>query len=196
MKMKDTTYTVIVLGTIPIVLVGALVFATLRPEKTASSARMLQGAIGWELMRIDGNRNGRFVEFTHESHQTYAAKDGRGCVTCHHLNLPNDNVSSCFECHKDMDKESSIFDHERHADLYKNRGAYCEECHGRDRSREKAKTCAQCHEEYTEPASSYLKVRSYQSAMHDNCIGCHRKVDAKLGQKMFTECGFCHPDAE
>lgn len=196
MKMKDKTYTIIVTASIPVVLAGALAFAALIPTGNGSTARKLQGAIGWEIMRIDGNRNGHSVEFTHESHQQLTAKNGDGCAVCHHLNLPGDNVSSCFECHKDMQKKSSIFDHEGHARLYRNKGTYCKECHGSDRSRESVKTCAQCHEEYTQPVSTYTGVRGYEPAMHGSCIACHHKEDEKLGQKMFTDCGFCHPDAE
>ncbi len=65
MKMKDKTYTIIVTASIPVVLAGALAFAAIIPTGNGSTARKLQGAIGWEIMRIDGNRNGRSVEFTH-----------------------------------------------------------------------------------------------------------------------------------
>lgn len=196
MKRKDKIYNAVVTGSIPVVLAGALAFAAFGPEGKGGTGRKLQGALGWEIMRIDGNRNGRSVEFTHESHQRLTQKNGNGCAVCHHLNLPGDNVSSCFECHKHMQKISSIFDHENHAKLLRTRGAYCEECHGSDRSRERVKACARCHEEYTGPVFTYTRVRGYESAMHGSCIACHRKEDEKLGQKMFTDCGFCHPDIE
>jgi len=196
MKISGRAYSIIAAGTIPVVFAGALAFAALHIEAKGRATQMLRGAIGWEIMRIDGNREGRSVVFTHESHQQYAAKNGAGCKACHHFNLPNDNVSSCFECHRAMKNKSSIFNHDRHARLFKSKEAYCEECHGRDRSRERVKPCVQCHEEYREPASVYGKVIGYESAMHGNCIGCHQKEDEKLGQKMYTDCGFCHPDSE
>ena len=196
MKMKDRVYRIVVLSTVPIVFASAMAFTALRTDGRNSTSQKMKGAVGWELMKIDGNRSGRSVEFTHESHQQYMEKSGEGCSVCHHLSLPDDSSSSCYECHKDMSGESSIFDHELHSRIYRGKGTHCNECHGKDRSRERAKKCAECHPDYTESTASYLKVRGYDSAMHGSCIACHRKQDEKLGQRMYTECSFCHPDAE
>ena len=196
MKIKDGVHRTIVLSSIPIVFAGALLSASVYNGDRASTKPGLRGAVGWEIMKLDANREGRSVEFTHEAHQLYMKKSGEGCVVCHHLNLPDDSSSSCYECHKDMRKESSIFDHELHTRIYKNKGAHCNECHGKDRSREKAKVCVDCHPDYTGPASLYMKVRGYESAMHGNCVTCHKKLDKKLGEPMYSECSFCHPEAE
>lgn len=194
--MKDSVYRIVVISTAPIVFACAIAFTAFRTDDRHSTSLNMKGAVGWEIMKIDGNRNGRSVEFTHESHQQYAAKGGEGCSVCHHLSLPDDSSSSCYECHKNMYAKSSIFDHEMHSRLYRGKETYCNECHGKDRSREKAKKCAECHPNYTGPTEPYLNVRGYESAMHGSCITCHKKQDEKLGQRMFTECSFCHPDAE
>lgn len=196
MKMKDSVYRVLVISTVPIVFVCAIAFTVFRTEIGNPTSQKVKGALGWETMKIDGNRNGRSVEFTHESHQKFMEKSGEGCSVCHHLSLPDDSFSSCYECHKNMSKKSSIFDHEMHARLYRAKGTYCNECHVKDRSRERAKKCVECHPNYTEQTESYLNVSGYESAMYGVCITCHKKHDEKLGQQMYTECSFCHPDAE
>jgi hypothetical protein len=50
---------------------------------------------------IDGNRNWRFVPFTHDEH---AARLGGpdSCNICHHQNVPFEQTSGCYKCHRDM----------------------------------------------------------------------------------------------
>jgi len=152
-------------------------------------AEPVKGALGWETMRLDGDRDGFYVEFSHQAH---SAMPKEGCVYCHHLSMPDDSVTPCSRCHRDMKGPVSIFNHESHAAYYKNRGKYCEECHGAVRAREHVKKCETCHQDYNRDLDYYLSARSYESAMHDRCIPCHRQQDEKLGEKMYNDCGFCH----
>lgn len=149
----------------------------------------VKDAVGWDTLRIDGNRNGRYVDFDHEAHKAIAGTGEAGCRTCHHLSMPHDGPSSCYQCHRDMEKATSVFDHNYHAKIHPENS--CRECHIGNKGQE-IKPCSACHEEYIKDIQCYLKVRGYKQALHDSCIGCHEKEDEKSGEPMLSDCGFCH----
>ena len=94
------------------------------------------GAEHLSLLSIDGNRDGRLVLFPHDYHveklvEVEGLKEQDTCGTCHHLNMPFDQNTSCCECHRDMYIPTDIFDHAFHvAKLGGNDG--CADCHDRD----------------------------------------------------------------
>ena len=179
--------------TISIMIIIFVVTAVLTglSESSGTTDNPVKDAVGWETLRIDGNRNGRYVEFDHEAHKALAGKGETGCRTCHHLSLPNDGPSSCCQCHKDMEKTTSVFDHNYHAKIHP--GNSCRECHtGNNEQGQEVKQCSVCHKEYNNDIQYYTKARGYKQAMHANCMGCHEKEDEKLGEKMLSDCGFCH----
>lgn len=179
------------IGSLMAVFACSFIFAVMNYE--CSDSATVKPARGWQLMRIDGNRNGKYVEFSHEGHQKIALKAGAGCDGCHHMNMPGDRCTACYTCHKDMLKASSIFDHAAHMNYYKKTG-YCNECHPDDRSIDNVKRCVKCHSDYTRDIRYYLSARSYTDSMHVRCNGCHQKEDAKNSEKFLSECGFCHQD--
>ncbi|MFC1601328.1 NrfD/PsrC family molybdoenzyme membrane anchor subunit, partial [Candidatus Sumerlaeota bacterium] len=69
------------------------------------------GARQAAFLKIDGNANGRLVLFPHDDHIKRLGGKPDSCAKCHHLNMPFDNNTSCFECHRDMFGETDIFDH-------------------------------------------------------------------------------------
>ena len=148
-------------------------------------------AIGRDILRIDGNRNGKYVDFDHEAHKAITGSDGTGCRTCHHLSRPHDGPSLCCQCHRDMEKVTSVFDHNYHAKIHPKNS--CRECHTGNKEQE-IKPCGICHEEYIKDIQYYLKVPGYKHALHDSCIGCHEKQDEKMGEVILGDCGFCHKD--
>lgn len=182
-------YNTLSIATLVFIIASALAFAFAFYRK--APAEPVREALGWETMRIDGDRDGFYVEFSHKTHSTMP---GEGCVYCHHLSIPGDSVTSCFRCHRDMKKPVSIFDHERHATHYKTKGKHCGECHGKKRAREYVRRCNECHKEYDRSLEYYLSARNYESAMHDRCMPCHREQDNKIGEKMYNDCGFCHSE--
>lgn len=102
------------------------------------------------LLVIDGNRNGNLVLFDHEAHRKRELEPDRpdeGCGVCHHMSMPLDRNTSCFECHRDMYEATSIFDHTVHAQaLGGNDG--CIRCHREPaavKSVATAKSCIDCH---------------------------------------------------
>lgn len=169
------------------------IFAVFFPSKTNISSNPVKDAVGWEILRIDGNRNGKYVDFDHEAHQTLTDKGRRGCRVCHHLSKPHDGPSSCYQCHRDMEKPVSIFDHNYHIRIHI-RGNSCGECHMKDKSGHNVKRCNACHDEYTRDITYYSSARGYKYSMHTLCIGCHGREDDKMGKKVFTTCSFCHGD--
>ena len=176
-----------------IITVISVIFAVSPPSKTEISSNPVKDAVGWEILRIDGNRNGRYVDFDHEAHQTLTNKGRIGCRVCHHLSKPHDGPSSCYQCHRDMKKTVSIFDHNYHIRTHIS-GNSCKECHIKDKSEQNIKRCNACHDEYNKDIAYYSSARSYKSAMHTLCIGCHGREDDKIGKKVFTKCSFCHGD--
>lgn len=181
------------IASLMIIIVISGIFAVFSTSKTKISSSPVKDAVGWEILRIDGNRNGTYVDFDHEAHKALI-KEGRiGCRVCHHLSKPHDGPSSCYQCHRDMEKTASIFDHNYHIRIYTS-GNSCEECHIKDKSEQNVKRCNTCHDGYNEDIEYYSSARGYKSAMHTLCIGCHGREDDKTGKKVFTKCSFCHGD--
>jgi len=155
------------------------------------------------LMLIDGNRDGRLVLFPHENHVA-SLGGSESCAQCHHMNMPFDEHSSCFECHRDMYVTTDIFDHESHVgNLHGNES--CARCHqdpGEIKSRETALGCAECHEDML-AADSPVNLpehelqglaTGYMDAMHGLCIRCHETtLDYFPG---FAQCANCHRDID
>lgn len=122
-------------------------------------------AVGWGTLRIDGNRNGKYMDFDHKKHKLLAGSGEAGCRTCHHLSRPNDGPSSCCGCHTSMETSAPIFNHGLHAKLHS--GNSCRECHNTGkRQGQDVKACGSCHAEYPNSNQFYMKVRGYKPALH------------------------------
>ena len=143
-------------------------------------------AAGGELTQIfliDGNRSHRNVLFTHDDHMYYS-NDQAACVSCHHLNLPFDNNTSCFECHRDMYQPTDLFNHQSHADKLGGNQS-CIRCHEEGdevKNRETAKACLDCHQEMLTgraPRGFDGIAPSYKDIMHSACIPCHERTDGR-----------------
>jgi len=186
-------YSLFTNGSLVIIAIAALIIGFTGNGKSSIPESPVNDAVGWEILRINGNRNARFVDFTHKTHQGLVAEGKEGCVSCHHISRPGDGPSSCYQCHRDMYKKTSVFDHTYHIKLHEN-GDSCSACHAGDKSPENLKTCAECHKGYTRDTAYYTSVRSYKDAMHGMCVSCHKKEDEKLGEKLYSDCSFCHMD--
>ena len=155
------------------------------------------------LLVIDGNRDWRFVPFTHDDH--IAALGGRdACRICHHQNLAFDQNSACYQCHRDMYETTDTFNHSLH--IYKLGGnAACTVCHPPDvarKSRDTALACWQCHGDMVVQGSIVPTVErklvgiapGYVDAMHGLCVRCHRQLAEQQPEKYadFDRCDVCH----
>lgn len=156
-----------------------------------------------EVLRIDGDRNGLFVDFKHEMH-----KDMTGgiesCDTCHHLHSPEDVTMQCWKCHAKMRHSTNIFDHSLHEKALGGNDA-CYECHawGVPKTRESAKPCADCHAdnmdmdaELDENGRFDFIARPYEDAMHTLCVECHERRGETIGRPELGNCNTCHPTIE
>lgn len=157
---------------------------------------------------IDGNRNWRFVPFTHDDHIKRLGDD-ESCKLCHHQNMTFDQTSPCYVCHRDMYETTDTFDHGLHmAKLGGN--VSCAVCHGEgpgEKTRDNSLACWQCHGDMVvegsiiPPAKGGLKgfAPGYMTAMHGLCIGCHEDLSNKEPEKYgkeFARCDVCHRDFE
>jgi Ni/Fe-hydrogenase subunit HybB-like protein len=154
------------------------------------------------LLLIDGNRAAELALFDHEAHE---ARLGEGaCGSCHHLNLPLDEGSSCSECHRDMYAPTPLFDHGVH-EAALGGDAGCAECHveGEPKTMASATACSECHEasgsEVIEaPADRWAPAAGYMDAMHGLCVTCHEQAVAESPNEHpegLAECSTCHdPD--
>lgn len=155
------------------------------------------------IMVIDGNRDWRFVSFTHDDH---AAKLGgaESCRLCHHQNMAFDQNSACYQCHRDMYEPTDTFEHALHA--YKLGGnASCTVCHAAGAARKKRENslaCWQCHGDMVVkgsiiPTSERELVGiapGYVDAMHGLCVRCHAELAQEQPDKYatFDRCDVCH----
>ena len=152
------------------------------------------------FMIVDGNRDGRLAHFPHDDHVSSVGGQNP-CGFCHHQNLPFDQNSSCFECHRDMYTVTDIFSHSSHIEkLGDNDG--CVLCHKNPntiKTRNTAAPCAECHADmlvggsFIEPEESGLKgfALGYKEAMHGLCVTCHEESDPDL-----AECTVCHREKD
>jgi Ni/Fe-hydrogenase subunit HybB-like protein len=182
------------------IVTAAIGFALLPSAATAGSRGVdpmpARGARGGDVLWIDGNLDGNGVAFPHAAHEE--REGGKAsCVRCHHMNLPRDQASGCFECHRDMWRPSDAFGHERHASPTGGR-LPCVTCHAPDtpRSGSTAKPCTTCHKDLI-PAGASIQVRNYLAvgyveAMHGLCITCHTRMMASRKKPDLARCATCH----
>jgi Ni/Fe-hydrogenase subunit HybB-like protein len=188
--------TVYSLGFIFAVSIG---FALLAPQAAASRGvepQPVHRARGGPALWIDGNLDGFGVAFPHERIEKRLGGD-TSCVKCHHMNLPRDRNSGCYECHRDMYLAADAFRHDWHASPAGGRLA-CRQCHdpGVVRSAAGAKPCHSCHKDLI-PAGAPIVVKQYRAAgyvqaMHELCIGCHTQMAKQEGKPDFARCATCH----
>ena len=162
------------------------------------SINPVQPAIGWETLRIDGNQTGYIVAFPHVEHQERLTEElgskESACATCHHLNYPDDEATSCSQCHTDYYQTAFIFDHTVHQ---KSLGGNvsCVECHETEHVRQSAAICQDCHETMVaqEGETAFNPfASSYKDAMHGRCLNCHEQKAVELDKPELALCSTCH----
>ncbi|HKJ82336.1 MAG TPA: Ni/Fe-hydrogenase cytochrome b subunit [Ignavibacteriaceae bacterium] len=173
-------------------------------------------ATGIDTLYINGNRDNQFVKFTHQAHiewlrthkvpqfrsdvfQNISGATNDSCGICHHLNLPGEKLSNCWECHTSMYAQVDFFNHDWHTS---NTGANlkCNDCHqpGINRTDQSAKKCTSCHPAYKFTVNKKVSAKtyytlSYTNAMHNLCVSCHLIESKKLKNKPhLVECSTCH----
>lgn len=161
------------------------------PDVTAEKAR------GGDKLFIDGNRDNYGVLFDHKKH---IDKNGgeQSCVLCHHMNMPLDKQSGCYDCHSSMYKTADAFDHQWH-ESSKRANLSCDDCHapGVEKTKQSAQKCDYCHKDLI-PENSKIKIEgylapSYVDAMHNLCVSCHRTKARELADKKdLPLCKTCH----
>jgi Ni/Fe-hydrogenase subunit HybB-like protein len=148
------------------------------------------------VLYLDADLTGYGVTFYH---QREVERNGgqQSCVLCHHMNMPHDRDSGCYECHRDMYLPTDAFRHDWHASPV-GANLACVECHARGyaRTREHVKPCVDCHKHLV-PAGATIKIKTYMApsyvdAMHQLCIGCHAKVALKENKPEIARCVECH----
>ncbi len=148
------------------------------------------------VLYLDADLTGYGVTFYH---QREVERNGgeKSCVLCHHMNMPRDRDSGCYECHRDMYLPTDAFRHDWHASPT-GANLACVECHapGYARTSEHVKPCMDCHKHLV-PAGATIKIKTYMApsyvdAMHELCIGCHAKVALKENKPEIARCVECH----
>lgn len=156
------------------------------------------------VMVIDGNRDWRFVPFTHDDH-TKALGGRESCRLCHHQNMAFDQNTACSQCHRDMYEFTDTFEHGWHVQKLGGNSA-CIVCHANDfarKRRETALACWQCHGDMVVEGSIIPTVEAklkgfapgYMEAMHGLCIRCHQQLAETQVEKYgpdFARCDVCH----
>ena len=184
------------------VIAAALAFAFI-PYSSIQSGGLervpVNKARGGDVLKIDGNDDGFLVNFKHKIHEE---KNGEkeSCVKCHHMNVPEDQNTTCNVCHQDMFLTTNIFNHSLHqTELGGNQS--CIQCHAENipKSITTVKTCKDCH---TDSLSIYVKnspiksdsyiAVSYVDAMHNLCITCHQQKKTELEKPNLALCTTCH----
>jgi len=154
-------------------------------------------ASGIDSLYINGNRDDQFVNFPHQAHIARIGKEN--CTTCHHLNLPGEKLSECWQCHSSMYSNVDFFQHDWHAST-NGAGLKCNDCHkqGINRSIESAKQCTGCHKTYNFTANqknnnTRYYTLSYTDALHNLCVSCHLKKAKESADKPYlARCSTCH----
>jgi hypothetical protein len=167
----------------------------------------VSSATGWETLHIDGNKTGYVVNFPHLDHQERLADEVSrdevsrianptyiACQTCHHLDMPEDEVTACWECHTDFHQPASIFDHSLHQNALGG-NENCQECHQGEHDKLTSEICQDCHETMT-PVEGHtafnMLAPSYQDAMHGRCLDCHEKKALEQDRPELALCSTCH----
>lgn len=154
------------------------------------------------VLVLNGNRDEVAVAFRHEMHKSLLG-GSQSCVLCHHLDMPDDQNTACWNCHTNMEHETDIFKHTYHQEKLGGNDS-CAECHepGRPKWRDNAKKCYECHEEnmgMVMPANDeyydYM-APSYVEAMHRQCIECHIEMQDTVDRPVLEECYTCHGDVD
>jgi Ni/Fe-hydrogenase subunit HybB-like protein len=181
------------------ILTAAIGFSFLGNPRAASlgiTPTPVHRARGGDVLYIDANLTGYGVTFYH---QREIDRNGgkQSCVICHHMNMPRDRTSGCYECHRDMYLASDAFRHDWHASP-NGANLACVECHarGQTRSAQGVKPCASCHKDLIPPGAT-IKIKTYVApayvdAMHELCIGCHAKVAERENKPEIARCAECH----
>jgi len=159
-------------------------------------------ATGWETLHIDGNRSGYVVNFPHLDHQERSADEvsqianptHTTCQVCHHLDMPEDEVSACWECHMDFNQPASIFDHSLHQSALGGNES-CQQCHEGEHVKLTSEICQDCHENMI-PAEGQadfnMQALSYKDAMHGRCLDCHEDQALEQDRPELALCSTCH----
>lgn len=156
---------------------------------------------------IDGNRDWRFVPFTHDEHAERLG-GSESCRLCHHQNMTFDQNTACYQCHRDMYEVTDIFDHILHIQrLDGNRS--CHVCHPKSaagKSRETALACWECHGDMVvagsriQPGHELIGFApGYEDAMHGLCVTCHEELSQREPERYgphFGRCDVCHREFE
>jgi hypothetical protein len=163
--------------------------------KSNSQVSPVAAATGWETLHIDGNNSGYVVNFPHSEHQERLAEDyANECQVCHHLDMPEDEATACWECHADYHQPVSIFDHSVHQQALGGNES-CPECHAQEHVKLTAELCQDCHETMV-PAEGQtafnLLASSYKDAMHGRCLDCHEQEAIKQEKPELALCSTCH----
>jgi Ni/Fe-hydrogenase subunit HybB-like protein len=160
------------------------------------------------VLLIDGNRDGIKTEFPHVDHQKRLGGEN-SCGKCHHVTMPNDHATPCSRCHRNMILCTNIFDHGKHMQYvvksehltgFHPTNRSCTVCHTKEQAKSAANTkeCTECHTKdmrIQEKLDGHLALEfasSFQTAMHDRCIACHRNEEAKHPDKNLSRCSNCH----
>ncbi len=153
-------------------------------------------ARGGDTLVINGNRNFDLVVFKHKFHEEKLGGE-QSCAKCHHMNVPGDKNSECWQCHSDMNRPVDAFRHDWHGSP-KGANLSCAECHdpGQEKLASTAKTCDKCHKDLFPPGNE-IKVESYMAegyvdAMHGNCVDCHKSKAVELAKPELALCSNCH----
>lgn len=157
----------------------------------------VSAAPGWETLHLDGNNSGYVVDFPHLDHQDRLIDESTGesnCHFCHHLDLPEDEMTACWECHTDYHQPVSIFNHSFHQqELGGNES--CQECHDQEHTKLTAEICQDCHETMV-PADGQtvfnMQASGYENAMHGRCLDCHDQQALEQDKPELALCSTCH----
>lgn len=186
--------------------VGFAAMSGSRLESEGLEKVKVSKARGGDTLMIDGNKDGYGVMFDHSAH----IASQKNCSSCHHLNLPGDDATGCYECHSFMYTEGDAFNHDWHTSA-DGASLKCFDCHTQgshkamnfhEKQNFTEKLCVDCHEDiFPKDAKSKIlstyKTVSYTDAMHNSCIKCHNhnlKIDTELqvSNPDLDRCDKCH----
>ncbi|MEW5923221.1 MAG: NrfD/PsrC family molybdoenzyme membrane anchor subunit [Candidatus Zixiibacteriota bacterium] len=178
----------------------AVAFAFLPEHKIHSEGIedvIVQKSRGGDKLFVDGNRDDYGVLFNHAKHVNDNGKE-TSCILCHHMNMPLDSNSGCWQCHQGMYTVTDVFNHDWHASASGAR-LKCNDCHSAAsrRNAESSKKCEDCHNDLilqgsTIKVENYMAV-SYTDALHELCVNCHRQKAAEIADKKdLPLCAICH----
>ncbi len=180
----------------------ALFGAGPQPEPVARSR-------GRNILEIDGDRGDFVVHFRHQSHIDRLGADD-SCVLCHHMDEPKDKDTPCWRCHRDMWSPTDIFDHSSHERHIAATGAEdpCAACHIETDGAKRAEATVTCDSEGCHRGDLALAqagttvelddpqrprmAASYETAMHELCITCHKQKGPEVNRERLHECATCH----